>query len=52
MSRARVAPEIGSSFRRKPETILILAFSRNTNSKIDSGFRRNDGYGVRGRVAA
>jgi hypothetical protein len=60
MSRAHAASEIVPSFRQTPgfqppnggSTIFILASDRNTNSKIDSGFRRNDEDRARGMVSA
>jgi hypothetical protein len=32
--------------------MLILASDRNTNSQMDSGFRRNDGDRARGMMSA
>jgi hypothetical protein len=32
-----------SSFRRKPESILVLASESAEQEQMDSGFRRNDG---------
>lgn len=40
------------SFRRTPESILILASQPSGKSQMDSGFRRNDGDRARGMVAA
>jgi len=34
-----------TSSRRKPGSILILAFDSHGNGKMDPGFRRDDGKG-------